>query len=94
MRIAIAGFQHETNSFSPTLAQLKDFEMDDSWPGLMRGDEVIQRTRGINLPVAGFILAAEADPGVDLIPILWTSAEPSGPVTDRMPGRSVVMTGA
>lgn len=81
-RIAIAGFQHETNSFSPTPATLADFEMDDSWPGLMRGQQVIDRTRGINLPVAGFILAAEADPSVELIPILWTSAEPSGPVTD------------
>lgn len=82
-RIAIAGFQHETNSFSPTPATLADFEMDDSWPGLMRGADVISRTRGINLPVAGFVLAAEADPNVELIPILWTSAEPSGRVTDN-----------
>lgn len=82
-RIAIAGFQHETNSFSPTPARLEDFEMDDSWPGLMRGQEVIDRTRGINLAVAGFVRAAQADPTVDLIPILWTSAEPSGPVTDH-----------
>lgn len=81
-RIAIAGFQHETNSFSPTPATLADFEMDDSWPGLMRGDAVVHRTRGINLGVAGFILAAEADPTVEIIPILWASAEPSGPVTD------------
>lgn len=82
-RIAIAGFQHETNSFSPTPATLADFEMDDSWPGLMRGPEVIARTRGINLAVAGFILAAEADADVEILPILWASAEPSGPVTDH-----------
>lgn len=81
-RIAVAGFQHETNSFSPTPATLADFQMDDSWPGLMRGAEVIHNTRGINLPVAGFILAAEADPSVELVPILWASAEPSGPVTN------------
>lgn len=82
-RIAVVGFQHETNSFSPTPATLADFEMDDSWPGLMRGAAMISGTRGINLPVAGFIAAAEADPGVKILPILWTSAEPSGPVTDN-----------
>ncbi|GAB5447891.1 M81 family metallopeptidase [Gymnodinialimonas sp.] len=81
-RIAVAGFQHETNSFSPTPATLADFEMDDSWPGLSRGPDVIHRTRGINLPIAGFVQAAEADPSVEIIPILWASAEPSGPVTD------------
>lgn len=80
-RIAIAGFQHETNSFSPTLAELADFELTDSWPGLLTGAEVISGTRGINLPIAGFITAAEQS--VDLIPILWASAEPCGPVTDH-----------
>lgn len=80
-RIAVAGFQHETNSFAKGQAGLTEFEMADSWPGLLRGAEVIAGTRGINLPIAGFAAAAEAR-GVEVIPILWCAAEPSGPVAD------------
>ena len=79
-RIAIAGFQHETNSFSPVAADLAEFEMADSWPGLLRGGAVITDTRGLNLPIAGFVAAAS---DADLHSILWCAAEPSGPVTAR-----------
>lgn len=53
--------------------------MADSWPGLLQGNDVVERTRGMNLPIAGAVVAAE---GIDLVPILWCAAEPSGPVTD------------
>ncbi|MEM8949844.1 MAG: M81 family metallopeptidase [Pseudomonadota bacterium] len=82
MRITIAGFQHETNSFAPSKAGISDFEMADSWPGLLLGDAVLDGTRGMNLPVAGFAEAAATDRDIDLLPILWCAAEPSGPVTD------------
>lgn len=80
-RILIAGFQHETNTFGATKATLADFEMADSWPGLLRGDEVLPGTRGANLPLAGFVQEA-ATAGADLIPVVWASAEPSAHVTD------------
>ena len=83
MRVAIAGFQHETNSFAPSRAGLSEFEMADSWPGMMRGRSVIEGTRGMNLPIAGFVEAAETESIVELVPILWCSAEPSGPVTEE-----------
>jgi microcystin degradation protein MlrC len=83
MRFAIAGFQHETNSFAPSKAGLAEFEMADSWPGLLSGDTVLLGTEGMNLPIAGFAEAAAADRNVDLAPILWCAAEPSGPVTDE-----------
>ena len=38
--------------------------------------------RGINLPMAGFVERAAAEPRVELVPILWCSAEPSAHVTD------------
>lgn len=79
-RIAIAGFQHETNSIGVGQAGLAEFEMADSWPRLLTGDEVIAETRGMNLPIAGFAAAAQ---DVDLVPILWCAAEPSSPVTDH-----------
>ncbi|WP_420584789.1 M81 family metallopeptidase [Ruegeria sp.] len=82
MRIAIAGFQHETNTFVDTPTQLSDFERADSWPELLLGHDVLDVTRGMNLPIAGFAKAALAD-GVDVVPILWCSAEPGGKVTDH-----------
>ncbi len=81
-RIAIAGFQHETNCFGVTKAGLAEFQMADSWPGLLQGADVIEQTRGMNLPIAGFAAAAEVA-GLELHPILWCAAEPSAHVTDH-----------
>lgn len=81
-RIAIAGFQHETNTFGVTKAGMHEFEIADSWPELLRGDAVISGTAGINLPIAGFAAAAQKDPTVELLPILWCAAEPSAHVTE------------
>jgi len=81
-RIAIAGFQHETNTFGATKAGFAEFEEADAWPGLLRGEEVISGTAGINLPMAGFVAAARTDPAVELVPVIWCSAEPSSYVTD------------
>ena len=80
-RIAIAGFQHETNSFATTVAGLAEFEMADSWPGLLRGSQVISGTKGMNLAIAGFVEAAETHDNITLLPILWCAAEPSANVT-------------
>ncbi|WP_170419287.1 M81 family metallopeptidase [Ruegeria atlantica] len=81
-RIVIAGFQHETNCFGVTKAGLPEFEMADSWPGLLHGEKVILETEGMNLPIAGFAAAAQAA-GIEVVPILWCSAEPSAHVTDH-----------
>jgi microcystin degradation protein MlrC len=80
MRIAVAGFQHETNTFAPQPATLADFEAPDAWPGLVRGADMIDAVKGINLPAAGFIDTALAS-GHDLVPLTWCSATPSGRVT-------------
>ena len=81
-KIAIAGFQHETNCFNPTHTGLVEFEMADSWPEMLTGSEVISKTMGMNLPIAGFSgAAAQAD--IDLLPLFWCAAEPAGLVTDE-----------
>ena len=82
MRIAIAGFQHETNTFVAQTTPLANFERADSWPELMVGQAVIDQTKGMNLPTAGFVEAA-IDGGAELFPVLWCAAEPSGRVEDE-----------
>lgn len=79
-RIAIAGFQHETNTFSPTPATYDDFVEESGWPGLSRGDRIFDAVAGVNIPIAGFIEAAKRARH-DLRPLLWCSATPSGRVT-------------
>lgn len=79
-RIAIGGFQHETNTFAPVKATFQDFEMADGWPGLTTGDALFEVFRGINLPLPGFIDQAKAL-GHHLLPLLWCSASPSAHVT-------------
>ncbi len=81
-RIAVGGFQHETNTFSPTLATLEEFEKHDGWPGLSRGEAMFDAVAGINIPIEGFIQAARDD-GHDLVPLAWGSAEPSSYVTEE-----------
>lgn len=79
-RIAVGGFQHETNTFAALPATLADFEAPDAWPGLVRGAELFHAVRGINLPAAGFVDAARAA-GDTLVPLAWCAAQPSGRVT-------------
>ncbi len=81
-RIVIAGFQHETNCFGVTKAGLHEFEMADSWPGMLHGTQVVSETIGMNLPIAGFAKTAVAA-GFEVVPILWCAAEPSAHVTDH-----------
>ena len=83
LRLAAAGFQHETNSFAARPADLSSFERDDSWPGLRRGSDVPTALAGLNIPLAGFLSAAGDDPEVEILPVLWASAEPCGPVTTQ-----------
>jgi len=80
MRIAVGGFQHETNTFAPAKATLQDFVTPDAWPGLVRGPELFDAVRGVNLPAAGFIDEARSA-GHSLVPLSWCSATPSAQVT-------------
>lgn len=79
-RIAVGGFQHETNTFAALPATLADFVSPDAWPGLVHGEALFEAVCGINLPAAGFIDEARGA-GDDLVPLTWCSAQPSGRVT-------------
>ncbi|HEY7378797.1 MAG TPA: M81 family metallopeptidase [Steroidobacteraceae bacterium] len=79
-RIAIGGVQHETNTFAASRATFEDFVRADAWPGMCRGAALLDAVQGINLPIAGFVERARSD-GHALKPLMWCSAQPSGPVT-------------
>jgi len=78
-RIGIAGFLHETNTFAASRASFATFVEADAWPGLLVGEEIFGAVSGVNLAIDGFIQAAR--PSHQLVPLLWASANPSGPVT-------------
>lgn len=79
-RIAIAGFQHETNTFCPFPTAISDFEKSDSWPAMTTGEDIIEVFSPLNIPIGGFINES-AD--WELIPIVWAAAEPAGTVQKR-----------
>ncbi len=77
MRIAVAGFIHETNTFVKKKTQYKEFEMSDSWPSISRGEKLISIFKNQNLAISGFLLESKKY-NVEIIPILRCSASPSG----------------
>jgi len=79
-RLLIAGFQHETNTFAPSLADWAAFTRGDSFPPFMRGAEMQAALAGINIAVAGFIESAKGR-GWQLVPSAWAGAIPSSYVT-------------
>jgi microcystin degradation protein MlrC len=81
MRIAIGGFQHETNTFAPSKAAYANFERAKGWPGLQRGGEILETMVARNLPIAGFIEQMKGTRH-QLVPTAWAAAEPSAHVTE------------
>lgn len=81
MRIAIGGFQHETNTFAPSKATFERFEHGEGWPPLMRGAGIPEAVAGINIPIAGFIAAMKGSRHT-LVPTAWAAASPSAHVTE------------
>ena len=79
MKILIAGFQHETNTFAPSVADWDDFVEGGGMPGMVEGDALLD-FKGINLPLGGFLDELEGEEH-EYLPIIWASASPSGPVT-------------
>jgi microcystin degradation protein MlrC len=79
-RIAIGGFQHETNTFAPSPADYAAFEAGGGWPGAQFGDSLFGAVAGANIPAAGAIEALRAA-GHQLVGTAWAAASPSAAVT-------------
>jgi len=76
MRLALLGFYHETNTFSVTPTTYALFARD----GLLRGAELVARYADAGSSVTGF-LDAGREPGVEVVPLFFTTTEPSGTIT-------------
>ena len=79
-RILIAGYQHETNTFAPSLADWAAFTRGDSFPAFSQGRAMQDLMTGVNIPIGGFIDAAKSH-GWTLLPSCWAGAIPSSFVT-------------
>src|SRR5688572_27170322 len=80
-RIAIGGFQHETNTFAPSKADYAAFEDGGGWPGVQFGPGIFPAVQGANIPAEGAIQALRAL-GHTLVGTAWGAASPSAHVTD------------
>src|SRR5688572_19072281 len=81
-RIAIGGFQHETNTFAPSKAGYAAFEAGGGWPGVQYGEPIFRAVEGANIPAAGAIQALRAL-GHSLVGTAWAAASPSAHVTSE-----------
>lgn len=79
MRIAIAGLLHETNTFADGLTSYAAFEHKGAFPGLLKDQAILQTLRGVAMCAGGYIAVAEKS-GMELAPLIWTFAQPSGTV--------------
>lgn len=81
-RIAVGGFQHETNTFAPSPATLDSFSRGGAWPPFARGDAMLAGLTDANLPAAGAI-SALTQAGFAIEPLAWAAASPSARVTNE-----------
>ncbi len=80
LRVLVAGFQHETNTFAPSLATWEAFNRGDGFPPYQRGDTMLSQLQDINIAIAGFVRVAR-EAGWEVLPSVWAGASPSSYVT-------------
>jgi microcystin degradation protein MlrC len=79
MRIAVAGFMHESNTFNPLRTDRAAFAAQS----LTFGPGLVEEWQDAHHEVGGFLGAAKAE-GFEAVPVLMAWATPSGPVTDAV----------
>ncbi len=77
IRIATAGFQHESNTFSKVPASLDEWRRS----GILEGDAIRAEYETSKSTLAGFFAAAAEDPEVELVPLLFARLTPMGAIT-------------
>src|SRR5262245_50016239 len=79
MRVAVAGFMHESNTFNPPFTDRAAFAAQS----LTFGPALLDEWRDAHHEVGGFLTAIEADED-EPVPLLMAWATPSGPVRDAV----------
>jgi microcystin degradation protein MlrC len=79
-KIAVGGFQHETNTFAPAKAGWQAFIDGGGWPTAQKGAAIPGEMEGLNIPLAGAITRLRAL-GHEIVPLAWANASPSDAVT-------------
>lgn len=77
IRVATAGFQHESNTFSAVPASLERWRRS----GILEGDAIRAEYAESQSTLAGFFAAAAEDPEVELVPLVFTRLTPMGAMT-------------
>jgi microcystin degradation protein MlrC len=77
MRVAVAGFMHESNTFNPLHTDRAAFAAQS----LTFGPALLDEWRDAHHEVGGFLEAAAGE-GFEPVPIVMAWATPAGPVTD------------
>lgn len=80
MKVAFAGFLHETNTFAPDNAGMEAFRLGGGYIRMSRGADLIEAARDVNLGISG-ALSVAAELGWDILPTFWAGAIPSAYVT-------------
>ena len=80
MRVAMAGFLHETNTFAPEPADMAAFKAGGGYVPMVGGPAMIDAFQDVNLGMTGALKVA-GDSDWDVVPVLWAGAIPSAPVT-------------
>jgi microcystin degradation protein MlrC len=78
-RIAVGGFQHETNCFVAEKTDFAYFLSHRDRPPLVRGEEVLAWLADTSFALAGFLAHMRARH--EIVPLLWTSGGAGGVVT-------------
>ena len=77
-RIAVGGFQHETNSFLPDRTDYAYFASHRDRPPLVRGDAVVEWLADSSFSLSGFLANMGSH---EIVPLLWTSGGAGALVT-------------
>jgi microcystin degradation protein MlrC len=76
MRLAALGFSHETNTFAASPTDYAAFERT----GILRGTQIVAALKESHATMAGYLEAGERS-GVEVVPLVFASTEPSGLIT-------------
>ncbi len=84
-KIGLAGFLHETNTFSNTPTPLENFiKQSGFYPKLLIGEEIFQfNHKRVNIASSGFLHQAGIH-GMDVIPLVWAGTEPSQTISEEV----------